>query len=82
MEEIQLADQLGLDVFGMGKHYRHDYAVSSPATILAVAEVLTMMVHYIEYCPQAKFVMFEHSGHNPQVEELGKLFPLIENFLH
>ena len=41
-----------------------------------------MMVKYKEYCPQAKFVMFEHSGHNPQVEEPGKLFPLIEKFLH
>ena len=41
MEEIQLADQLGLDVFGMGEHHRPDYAVSSPATILAAAAVLT-----------------------------------------
>ncbi len=41
-----------------------------------------MMEKYKEYCPQAKFVMFEKSGHNPQVEEPGKLFPLIENFLH
>ncbi|SFI17323.1 alpha/beta fold hydrolase [Halpernia frigidisoli] len=41
-----------------------------------------MMVKYKEYCPQAKFVMFEKSGHNPQVEEPEKLFPLIESFLH
>ena len=41
MEEIQLADQLGLDVFGIGEHHRPDYAVSSPATILAAAAVLT-----------------------------------------
>ncbi len=40
-----------------------------------------MMVKYKEYCPQAQFVMFEHSGHNPQVEEPGKLFPLLRNFL-
>ncbi|MBS1736632.1 MAG: alpha/beta hydrolase [Bacteroidetes bacterium] len=44
--------------------------------------VPAMMVKYKEYCPQAKFVMFEQSGHNPQVEEPGKLFPLIEKFLH
>jgi proline iminopeptidase len=40
-----------------------------------------MEVKYKEYCPQAQFVMFEHSGHNPQVEEPGKEFPLIVDFL-
>lgn len=41
LEEVQLADQLGLDVFGIGEHHRPDYAVSSPATVLAAAAVLT-----------------------------------------
>src|SRR5690349_3308310 len=41
MEEIELADQLGLDVFGIGEHHRPDYAVSSPAVILAAAAVKT-----------------------------------------
>lgn len=40
-----------------------------------------MMVKYKEYCPQATFVMFEKSGHNPQVEEPEKLFPMIVDFL-
>jgi proline iminopeptidase len=40
-----------------------------------------MEVKYKDYCPQAQFVMFEHSGHNPQVEEPGKEFPLIVDFL-
>jgi len=40
-----------------------------------------MMVKYKEYCPQAKFVMFENSGHNPQVEEPEALFRLIREFL-
>ena len=40
-----------------------------------------MEVKYKEYCPQAQFVIFEHSGHNPQVEEPGKEFPLIVDFL-
>ncbi len=40
-----------------------------------------MMVKFKEYCPQAQFVMFEHSGHNPQVEEPEKEFPLIADFL-
>jgi probable LLM family oxidoreductase len=41
MEEIELADQLGLDVFAVGEHHRPDYAVSSPATVLAAAAVKT-----------------------------------------
>lgn len=41
MEEIRLADEAGLDVFGIGEHHRPDYAVSSPATILAAAAMIT-----------------------------------------
>ena len=37
LEEIELADQVGLDVFGVGEHHRPDYAVSSPAVALAAA---------------------------------------------
>lgn len=44
MEEIELADQLGLDVFAVGEHHRPDYAVSSPATILAAAAVKTKRI--------------------------------------
>jgi proline iminopeptidase len=40
-----------------------------------------MMVKYKEYCPQAEFVIFEKSGHNPQVEEPEKEFPVINSFL-
>ncbi len=40
-----------------------------------------MMVKYKEYCPQAKFVIFERSGHNPQVEEPQKLFRMLAEFL-
>jgi proline iminopeptidase len=43
--------------------------------------VPSMMVKYKEYCPQARFVMFEHSGHNPQVEEPAELFILLRDFL-
>lgn len=41
LEEIKLADELGIDVFGVGEHHRPDYAVSSPATILAAAAAIT-----------------------------------------
>ena len=35
LEEAQLADELGLDVFGVGEHHRPDFAVSAPAVALA-----------------------------------------------
>lgn len=41
IEEIELADQLGLDVFAIGEHHRPDYAVSAPAIIMAAAAVKT-----------------------------------------
>ena len=37
IEEIELADQVGLDVFGVGEHHRPDFVVSSPAVALAAA---------------------------------------------
>jgi probable LLM family oxidoreductase len=41
MEEVELADQLGLDVFGVGEHHRPDFAVSAPAVALAAAAART-----------------------------------------
>ncbi len=35
LEEAELADRLGLDVFGVGEHHRQDFLVSSPALALA-----------------------------------------------
>jgi len=40
-----------------------------------------MAIKFKEYCPQANFVIFEKSGHNPQVEEPDKEFKLINDFL-
>ncbi len=37
LEEIDVAEQVGLDVYGIGEHHRPDFAASSPATILAAA---------------------------------------------
>src|SRR5436305_7086089 len=37
LEEIELADQVGLDVFGLGEHHRPDFTVSSPAVVLGAA---------------------------------------------
>ncbi len=44
LEEIKLADQLGIDVFGIGEHHRPDYAVSSPTTVLAAAAAVTQNI--------------------------------------
>ena len=44
LEEIELADQLGLDVFGIGEHHRPDYVVSSPAVVLAAAAARTKQI--------------------------------------
>ena len=37
VEEIELADQVGLDVFGIGEHHRPDFAAPSPQILLAAA---------------------------------------------
>ncbi len=44
VEEIVLADQVGLDVFGVGEHHRKDYAASSPAMVLAAAAPQTKRI--------------------------------------
>ncbi|WP_027132850.1 LLM class flavin-dependent oxidoreductase [Geminicoccus roseus] len=44
IEEIELADQVGLDLFGLGEHHRPDYAISSPATVLAAAATRTRQI--------------------------------------
>jgi probable LLM family oxidoreductase len=44
LEEIELADQVGLDVFGVGEHHRPDFAVSSPAVVLGAAAERTRRI--------------------------------------
>ncbi|MDH3205802.1 MAG: LLM class flavin-dependent oxidoreductase [Gemmatimonadota bacterium] len=44
IEEIELADQVGLDVFGVGEHHRPDYSVSAPAIVLAAAAARTKRI--------------------------------------
>ena len=41
LEEIELADQVGLDVFGIGEHHRAEFLDSAPAIILAAAAART-----------------------------------------
>ena len=44
LEEIELADQVGLDVFGVGEHHRPDYVVSAPAVVLGAAAARTRRI--------------------------------------
>lgn len=44
IEEIVLADEVGLDVYGVGEHHRKDYASSAPAVILAAAASVTKRI--------------------------------------
>jgi probable LLM family oxidoreductase len=44
IETIELADQVGLDVFGVGEHHRPDFVSSAPAVILAMAAARTKRI--------------------------------------
>src|SRR5690554_7773673 len=41
VEQIKLADEIGIDVFSIGEHHRSDYAVSSPEIILSALSTVT-----------------------------------------
>src|SRR2546428_1698711 len=44
VEQIEHADQVGLDVFGVGEHHRRGYLDSAPAMILAAAAARTRQI--------------------------------------
>jgi probable LLM family oxidoreductase len=44
LEEVALADQSGLDVFGIGEHHRHDFLDAAPAVILSAAAARTRRI--------------------------------------
>ncbi len=44
LKEIELADQVGLDVYGLGEHHREEYLDSAPAVILAAAAARTKTI--------------------------------------
>jgi len=44
MEEIELADQVGLEVFGIGEHHRPDFLASAPPMLLAAAAERTRSI--------------------------------------
>jgi probable LLM family oxidoreductase len=44
LEEIELADQVGLDIYGLGEHHREEYLSSAPEVILAAAASRTKQI--------------------------------------
>src|SRR5712672_1942413 len=44
VEQVEYADQVGLDVFGIGEHHRRDYLDSAPAVILGAAAARTQRI--------------------------------------
>lgn len=44
LAEIELAEQVGLDVYGVGEHHRSDFAASAPAVVLAAAAARTSRI--------------------------------------
>src|SRR5687768_6314896 len=44
VEEAVLADELGLDAFGVGEHHRPDFAISAPEVILAAIAARTRRI--------------------------------------
>ena len=44
IEQVELADKLGLDVFGIGEHHRRGFLDSAPAVILAAAAARTQHI--------------------------------------
>ena len=44
IEEIKLADEVGLDFYGLGEHHRPDFVASAPVTILAAAAAVTKSI--------------------------------------
>jgi probable LLM family oxidoreductase len=44
LDEIELADKVGLDVYGLGEHHRREFTVSAPAVVLAAAAARTKRI--------------------------------------
>ena len=41
LEEVKLADEVGLDVFAFGEHHRPDFVISAPEIMIAAAAAIT-----------------------------------------
>ena len=77
------------DVFGsmIYQDYRKELKNVKPKTLVVAGRydgVSTpeFAVQYKKFMPQAKFVMFEQSGHNPYLEEPEKFYQLFTDFIN
>lgn len=41
IEQVKLADEVGIDIFALGEHHREDYAVSTPEIVLSALSTVT-----------------------------------------
>src|SRR6195952_1490735 len=41
LEEVKLADEVGLDLFAFGEHHRQDFVISAPEIMIAAAAAIT-----------------------------------------
>src|SRR6195952_289081 len=44
LEEVKLADEVGLDVFAFGEHHRSDFVISAPEILMAAAAAITKQI--------------------------------------
>jgi alkanesulfonate monooxygenase SsuD/methylene tetrahydromethanopterin reductase-like flavin-dependent oxidoreductase (luciferase family) len=45
LEEVNLADEVGLDVFAFGEHHRRDFVISAPEIMMAAAAAITKNIY-------------------------------------
>jgi hypothetical protein len=62
LEEIELADQVGLDVFGVGEHHRSEFVDSAPVVILGAAAARTK-----KYSPDKRRNRSQRGGSRPHL---------------
>lgn len=65
LAEIELADEVGLDVFGVGEHHRADFAISAPTVVLAAAAARTKQIRLTSAVEVIEKIIFQHElfGH-------------------
>ena len=79
LEEVKIADRVGLDVFGMGAQHRAECLDSAPEIIIAVAAARTCPLINFEWGPQEtpRHLQSQKVQHSGQ-----KIFYLTSFFLH
>ena len=53
LAEAELADQVGVDFFGVGEHHRADFAISAPEVVLAAIATRTSRISSARRSPSS-----------------------------